>query len=60
MTTYELIQQTEKELEKHTTEFNDIHRKAKRIKQKKMQPLQRQLNELYHQWNEESKNKKDA
>jgi hypothetical protein len=57
MTTYEKMQAKANEIEQAEIEFNKMHRKAKYFKIKKLQPLQREFNELAEQWKAEMRQK---
>lgn len=57
MTAYEKMQAKANEVEAAEIEFNKLHRKAKYFKIKKLQPLQREFNELAAAWKAEIKSK---
>jgi endonuclease III len=53
MTTYELIQEKTEELEKRVKQFNELNRKAKYFKKEILQPLQKEVSDLWDKWRSE-------
>lgn len=60
MTTWEKIEAIESLIQEYVDDYNKLHKQAKDMKKEKIQPLQKDREQLYKQWKSELKNKNDG